>query len=458
MSAHQVHLETIECRLILIEPETRRIFVNETLEGHRLPTVHIPAHARAARELQLATMMEWHLHIFVLDFLSMEGDQSQCVVAELLVPNPGSRLKPVEFTLLDLSAVQRLGLESLLAGEVAGPFSRAGWIDEAIRWIQSEVRVEVTSKNAIEQWNGGSLFSLIRFSMVDGSTYWLKGTGAANRNEFAITEYLAGPDSGIAKYLPRLIAIRSDWNAWLMSGTASPLPEIPSDAVRALPILADAVVSLARLQVAMSSRVETLLDRGAFDQRLQRWIRDAPALFEYLKLAMSRQTSSKVPPINDTRMDDLCTLFQASCEQVAQLRLPDSLVHGDLTQGNVVCLNHCQFIDWSEAYVGWPLISLQHLLLLNKVTGDDARHGLNEALKTVYQQEWRTVCDSSLLQEGFRYMSLLAAFSTLYGRGDWLQSSARETPHRLSYARTLARHMDRAVQELEREGASCHSS
>jgi len=53
-------------------------------------------------------------------------------------------------------------------------------------------------------------------------------------------------------------------------------------------------------------------------------------------------------------------------------------------------------------------------------------------------------------------MPILAAASTLYGRGDWLHSPRRNDPRRQSYARSLARHMDRAAREPRLLEALCH--
>jgi hypothetical protein len=43
-------------------------------------------------------------------------------------------------------------------------------------------------------------------------------------------------------------------------------------------------------------------------------------------------------------------------------------------------------------------------------------------------------------------MPLLAAYSSLYGRGDWVMTPQHDDPRRLAFARTIARHMDRAAR------------
>jgi len=50
---------------------------------------------------------------------------------------------------------------------------------------------------------------------------------------------------------------------------------------------------------------------------------------------------------------------------------------------------------------------------------------------------------------------LLSIFAYLYGRGDWLKDTSKVTPQFESYARSLARHMDRAAQSPQLREALC---
>jgi hypothetical protein len=162
------------------------------------------------------------------------------------------------------------------------------------------------------------------------------------------------------------------------------------------------------------------------------------------------QTSAKVPPIAQSRLQEIRMTFEDVCRRMEDLDLPETIVHGDMNRGNIlVNCGHCQFIDWCEAYVGNPLIGLQHLLLLNKVEQPERRIDINRALREKYRATWSGSCNSAAIDEGFLYMPLLAIASTLYGRGDWLASPQRNDRRRQSYARSLARHMERAAREPE---------
>jgi hypothetical protein len=387
------------------------------------------------------------------------GDAAACAIAELLLPDANSQLTavtPDNILGTELSESQRADLSSFLSASMKSPLSRVGWIEEAIAWLESLVPTRLSSRKGIEQFNAGGAFSLIRFHTKDGSDFWLKATGRPNTHEYSVTvcvHSLSGPAS--PRYLPMLLGTRPEWNAWLMSGEAKPIAEIPATACDARPLLDDAVLSLARLQTAAAARSNDLLKAGAFDQRLESVSGHSEELFDYLGDAMSFQRSTKVLPIDSQRLRRIYTAFKHICNRLQDLNIPDSIVHGDMNRGNILRSNGCQFIDWSEAYVGNPLVSLWHLLLLNRVEDTRERESLNHILINRYRSEWADLCGPDPFEEAFLYMPMFAAASTLYGRGGWLNTPKRNDPHWQSYSRMLARHMDRAAHALELQEAPC---
>jgi thiamine kinase-like enzyme len=191
-----------------------------------------------------------------------------------------------------------------------------------------------------------------------------------------------------------------------------------------------------------------LLNAGAFDQSLQVLQKNGTELFDYVDEAMSLQTSIKAPRLERNRIQELRAVFEEVCQRVEHLSICETIVHGDMNRGNILTgVGHCQFVDWSEAYLGHPLVTLQHLLLLNKVENSEIRDFINLLLKQRYLDVWVASCDPEALDEASVYMPIVAVASTLYGRGDWLNSPRRNDPCRQSYARSLARHMDRAARE-----------
>ena len=449
MTLEETNLETIEYRLVLVHPDSRNILALDAVGAYRLPTVRIPQWARPAVQLRDMAKNTWGLHILVLDML-LDGASAYCAIAELLLAEGGSELKAVSLDMIETSELteeQRLRIAMLLSDNTKHFFSTIGWLDQATLWLESETGRKLKSKKDIEQYNAGGGFSLVCFHTEDEWSYWLKATGEPNAHELAITRLLSqlGGD-----YLPEMISSRSAWNAWLMSGEANPIRELPSNPPDFFRLLEDAVESMAELQMRTEGHGHDLLQAGAFDQGKNVFQTHSPELFDYLHDAMASQTSTKAPRLNKARLQEIRTIVEAACDRMEDLNLPETIVHGDMNCGNILTgCGHCQFIDWCEAYVGNPLISLQHLLLFNKIENPMLRNFVNTLVKSKYRDAWLAVCDPAAMDEGFLYMPLVALVSSLYGRGNWLRGPTRDAPYRQRYARNLARHMDQAARAPE---------
>jgi hypothetical protein len=222
-------------------------------------------------------------------------------------------------------------------------------------------------------------------------------------------------------------------------------------------LLESAITALAEIQCRTIDRETDLFQVGAFDHRISVLHAHSELLFGRIEEAMSRQTSTKAPQIVGRTLRQLHEVFEAICDVVDRLPIPATVLHGDLNAGNVLYgAGHCQFIDWCETYIGCPVVTLQHLLLLNQVAAPDFRPISNQRLIDRYQAAMRSACDADALDKAIVCMPLIAAASTLYGRGARL-GSAFNVQHQDVYVRTLARHMQQAVnsaslQEIASKG------
>ena len=438
--------ETMVYELVLVWPASRKILAIDSAGVRSLPRVHIPRWTRPAEQLQKEIRATLGLYVIVLDVFVPQENGARRAVTELLLPSTNSDLREVSLDDIPATMADK-NLESSAFSCSKRPLSQLGWIDEAITWLESATGRKLSSKSSIEQLNGGGSFSLLRFQMDDGSHYWLKATGEPNAHERSITCFLS---ELCAEYLPQLISSRPSWNAWLMLEETTQVMPWPTEPAEFLQVLEGAVESMAELQMRTAGRHADLLNAGAFDQRIEVFQEHSEAVFGYLEEVMSLQISTKVPALKSSRLRELRALVDGVCHRTQDLGLPETVVHGNLTPGNILLgPRHCQFIDWCESYVGNPLIALQHLLLLNKAENVHSRQLINRILKQSYRDAWAEILDPAAIEAGFRYMPLLAILSSLVGRGDWLSSPKRNDPQRQSYARSLARYMDRAACEPE---------
>jgi hypothetical protein len=435
-------METIEYRCVLVRPHSHAVLAFANDGRYHLPRVHISRSARPAREVQRAIKARWGLNILVLDIWVAQQGLRACAVAERLTPEMASTFNEVPAEQLkssELHEEEYRDLKLLLEGRPKTLFSHIGWIDEAIAWTESATGRTFCSSRCVEQWNAGGDFELLRMRSDDGRHYWLKATGEPNAHEFAITRLLW---KLCLDFLPKLVSARDDWNAWLTEDAGDPLPDAPSPDE-----LVAAAKRMAGLQLLTIGQTDDLLAAGAFDQRLPVLRSHIDSVIAYLIDAMARQTSTKSTPLSRDRLLELGEILRDVCFRLEALDIPDTLIHNDLNAGNILCNGgRCVFTDWSEAAIGNPFLSCERLCQLNANRQIDVR--------SVYRESWLSRTGEAKVDHAFALAPPIAIYAYLYGRGDWLGIQGTR-PEFDSYARSLARHMDHAVQSRQLRGLLC---
>jgi hypothetical protein len=427
-------MKTTEYRCVLIPPRSRSVLAFPDKGRFRLPRIPILAAMRSARELQKTIKAIWGLNVFILDVRAASTNVEPMAFAELLTSEVRSPLKEVaigQLLQVGLSEDEVDYVESLVQGRTGSSLAQPGWIDAAIAWIESATGRAFRSPINIEQWNAGGGFSLFRARSDDGRHYWLKATGKSNAHEFGMTSFLCDlyPD-----FLPKVVATNGEWNAWLSEHAGDPLPDFPNAAE-----LVSAANNMAKLQLLSSGRTNELLAAGALDQRLPALRSHIDRVISFLIEAMARQTSTKAVPLSTIRLLELGQFLDNACARQAELDLPDTLIHNDLNTGNILWDgNNCVFTDWCEAAVGNPFLSCERLCQLNRVHA--------ESVRNAYRECWSNRLSMERINEAIVLGPLLAVYACIYGRGDWLSNTREIRPNFESYARSLARHMDRAAR------------
>jgi hypothetical protein len=229
----------------------------------------------------------------------------------------------------------------------------------------------------------------------------------------------------------------------LTEDAGEPLSTPPADAV-----FTQAIRSFAFLQLRTIGTVDVLLAAGAFDQRIPVLRRDLGDVVVFLIDAMAKQATAKVAPLSHHRVLELGEILGDALCQLEAFAIPDALIHNDLNLGNILYDGtNCVFTDWSEAAVGNPFLSHERFRLLNRGAEGEARR--------VYGEVWGEYLSEASIDRACQLATLLSIFTYLYGRGDWLKDTRTVTPQFESYARSLARHMDRAAQKPELREALC---
>ena len=103
----------------------------------------------------------------------------------------------------------------------------------------------------------------------------------------------------------------------------------------------------AALQQASAAHVDALLAAGAYDNRPAAVVERAQALTRYLPAELAAELEARLPRVAE-RMDRL-----------AASRLPLTVDHGDLHDGNVfAAAGRVRIIDWGDSAVAHPFFTL----------------------------------------------------------------------------------------------------
>jgi hypothetical protein len=447
--------EQEEFRVVLIFSWSQMVLVELHDEHRQLPRINIPQWIRTPEQIRETLRVKWGVQTIVIDLLPKRRELPPCAVIEVRTRDwefTRDGLVPVSVDDTDdreLTAPERLTVRSIIAGHTQGrgPFSKLGWIEEAQEWIRESVRTHrVDFNDDIRQFSASGFFALVRFGTFHGPAFWLKATSAPNVHEFTVTQTIA---RYCPQFLPPLIGARKDWNAWVTEEVGLPLDEnICFHAFR------EATGCLAEIQIICATHVNELLACGCFDQRMPVLQAHLPGLMHYIETAMAKQTSTRVPTLNRGRLGELGSLLLEATSAMEASGLPDTLIHNDVNMGNILFDGtRAVFTDWAEAGIGIPFLTFQHLYIQALNTDETGTWGAQ--LKTAYKEHWRIALNDSQIERAFALSPPLALASYLCGRDPSFTSPHRDRDSVQSYARSLARHMDRFAREPEFLGALC---
>ncbi|MBB6144391.1 hypothetical protein HNQ77_002343 [Silvibacterium bohemicum] len=457
MTSGQPNEDHAAYRLLLVVPRLNLALLEEGKGRPRLPHIDIPRYTRTAEQITEAVYEIWALRTVVIDWLHGHDEPPYCAVLEILNPwpSPCGELRPVPIAQISeevLPSDVLATVNAMLDGncESRGPFSRFGWIKKAEQWVRDCAEDQALNFTDVRQFNASGAFALVRFgSRSSISAYWLKAVGEPNAHEFVTTSYLVDQ---CPEYLPKIIGMRGDWNAWIMEEFGSSLHSSDS-----LVDFEMAAIRLAHLQKKLVGRTHDLLASRFIDHRLSALISHIDELIDFLEEAMRTQTSTRVPVLSRGRLREIGRLLHESCGAMDTLAIPDSVMHSDISPGSILGDGiGCVFTDWCEAYVGNPFVTLEQLCVHTARKTNDPTLW-RASLTSAYCSCWRDVLTEEQIGRALEYAPLISVLSYLHGRGDWLHSTRRQEAEFQSYARSLARHMDRLAASNGQTGVEWQS-
>jgi hypothetical protein len=450
-------------RILLYRNDATEILLETTSEGFRLPVLPIPRYRRVAEELTDAVRSTWHLETYCLfalpngipphDFVHDQVMETchpqvdpparmQWFVADSLFE--GSFQAPSDFAAVQNS---RITLGQYRRNERPGPFGKPNWLRSVTEWVEDQAKhagLRVNGK--FRQLNAGPSFSLIRFE-TDGTALWFKAVGEPNVHEHPVTIKLA---SAFPEFLPRILACRPEWNAWLsLESEGSPLGADSNEAAWAL-----TAENLALLQISSFGRRFELIEAGCKDLRPCMLRNLVHPFFDSMTELMEKQTKLFPAPLGRHELLSLGCEITSLLGELEDAGVPNTLGHLDLNAGNILVSDtQCVFLDWAEAYVGPPFFSFQYLLEHWRRLHQQELFNDRSPL-ACYGKHWTSLATAAQFAASFQLAPLLAAFayaaSGLTGR-----SPESIRPETAAHLRSLVRRMKREADALRERRSGC---
>jgi aminoglycoside phosphotransferase (APT) family kinase protein len=165
---------------------------------------------------------------------------------------------------------------------------------------------------------------------------WFKAARAAFAHEARVLEILHPLAPG---FVPELIATTDE--GWLLLADAG-------ERAREHPIDWRAMLrEYAALQQSSSAHIDALLAAGAYDNRSANVVDRARALMRYLPAELVAELEARLPRVAE------------QMERLALSRLPATIDHGDLHDGNVFSADGAvRLLDWGDSAVAHPFFTL----------------------------------------------------------------------------------------------------
>jgi hypothetical protein len=430
--------------------------------SYYLPQVEIPAQRRVAQFLTTRVREKWGVKtICLFDPIWEVGTPTNrhlnCEVLEvrdsLWVPPPG--LRWVRRSLVSSKTIESAdhlrALEQSLrladafnSGTRAGPFAKAGWMDDLVAWMEPHLRpLRLSLTGSFEQLNASPFFSLIRFE-TNGVPVWFKAVGEPNLREFEITKRLA---ESYPQYLPRVIATRPEWHGWLMLEAEGKRPDrnTPLDQWQRI------AETLAHLQLECIGKATQFLEIGCKDVRIVTLIQRIDSFVESMNELMQAQPVEPPNRLTRSELKELESKLKYACHRTELAGVPDSLLHGDFNPGNVRVSQHsCVFLDWAEGCLGHPFFTLEYLIELLCKTG--LGHPKNQQhLRRSYARCWSEAVSPNRICEAMQFAPSVAVFSYALSSAPWENPELLRESRVAKYLRSLTR---RLYKELQRQCVS----
>jgi hypothetical protein len=417
----------------------------------KLPQVQIPKFTRTLEQINALVGANWGIATVLLFSECIPSKSSGFCFVALEAPLncgrvPGLVWHPVHNVPSLLADAEQIAiLESCHARVLqregssdTAPFGRLGWIYALEDWIRNVSGMDELV--ALAQLSGSEHTCLIRFE-TSSKTLWYKAIGQANPREFANITALS---RWLPQYLPPVLAVNPDLNAWLMeSGGETTLRErLDFDT------WATVARRLANMQIESICRASELLKLGCIDVQSGALLNPLPSFFEFMGTLMQQQVKNPPPPLTRAQLSEIADVLREALSELSEIGLPNVIGHSDFNPGNILISgDHSVFVDWDAAHVGSPVLTLEYLISHYR-KNCTVLPGQEYLLRQAYWEQWRSTVSEPRARRAQELAPLVAVYASAIASNSWRDPDRLMLPGVPGYLRSLARIMQQEAQLL----------
>jgi hypothetical protein len=416
----------VEHRLVVRHPRRDAILIEKGERGARLPAIETDdRHTAEVDYLNAAARERLGLVTTVLASLShsdphrapvvrvhaLEVHGSDALAAHALRWCSSDALPPA-LDPTDREAVRAWGAT---AGAIVDgrEWTQPGWLDEVRAWLESTFPKGPLEVVQLRNWPSSCVLRV----RAHGNEHYFKAVAESLRRECALTAYLARE---FPNALPRVVAALPE-RRWVLLGAC---PGAKLEEVADLALWERAARTYGALQRTCAARVDALLATGCAVRPLA----GVRAGIESLAADPAALRIGQPEGLDAAELERLRALVPAlrlRCDELESHGIAATLEHGDLWPGNFfVDTRGCAIIDWEDACVGHPFLSLAPLRVGLRLAGLDTP-AARERLDAAYLAAFTGVAPEVRLREALRAAAPLA----------FVDMALRYRAHRPSFAR-----------------------
>lgn len=227
------------------------------------------------------------------------------------------------------------------------PWAKTGWFNSASKWIEAQLLdlnyQQLAPVECIKNWG---ISCILRVPTNHGNLYLKEAsTLPLFCNEPVVTKELK---KLFPEHIPTVLKINSDRHWMLLADFGEPIGRSSQVKVKK-----DVYPLLAQIQMKSVEHIDNLLNIGCLDRRLENLATQIDILFnDEIVLSLLKEAEIE-------QLSKIVSHLKNLCSQLAEYKIPQTLVHGDLHLGNVA-LNNDNYLlfDWTDSCIAHPFFDM----------------------------------------------------------------------------------------------------